>query len=96
VPPAIAANTGIKRLHSEPLNGSNLFERILCPRIHTKAVVIDGNQAFIGSANLTGAGLGAKGRHKHNFEAGMLTGDPSHLRELMEGGFSNRKEMGTL
>lgn len=63
---------------------SDLFERILCPRIHTKAVVIDGKRAFIGSANLTGAGLGAKGEHKRNFEAGMLTADPTHLRELMD------------
>jgi len=63
---------------------SDLFERILCPRIHTKAIVIDGQQAFVGSANLTGAGLGAKGRHKRNFEAGFLTSDPGHLRELME------------
>ena len=63
---------------------SDLFERILCPRIHTKAIVIDGRQAFVGSANLTGAGLGAKGAHKRNFEAGFLTSDPGHLRELME------------
>ena len=63
---------------------SDLIERILCPRIHTKAIVIDGKQAFIGSANLTGAGLGAKGEHKRNFEAGMLTSDRHHLRELMQ------------
>lgn len=62
---------------------SDLFERILCPRIHTKAVIMDGKRAFIGSANLTGAGLGAKGTHKRNFEAGMLTEDPGHLREMM-------------
>lgn len=62
---------------------SDLFERILCPRIHTKAIVIDGKQAFVGSANLTGAGLGAKSANKRNFEAGFLTKDKQHLQELM-------------
>lgn len=62
---------------------SDLFERILCPRIHTKAIIVDGKQAFIGSANLTGAGLGAKSAHKRNFEAGFLTADPGHLKEIM-------------
>ena len=66
------------------LVSSDLFERILCPRIHTKAVVVDGRQAFVGSANLTGAGLGAKGGDKRNFEAGFLISDPRHLQELME------------
>ena len=66
------------------LVSSDLFERILCPRIHTKAVTMDGRQAFIGSANLTGAGLGAKGAHKRNFEAGFLTSDAGHLREIMD------------
>jgi len=66
------------------LTENELFERILCPRIHTTAVEIDGKQAFIGLANLTGTGLGAKGEHKRNFEAGMLTDDPTHLRELMD------------
>lgn len=63
---------------------SDLFERILCPRIHTKAIIMDGRQAFIGSANLTGAGLGAKGANKRNFEAGFLTSDKNHLREIMD------------
>jgi len=65
------------------LVASDLFERILCPRIHTKAIVIDGQKAFIGSANLTGAGLGAKGANKRNFEAGFLSEDAKHLREIM-------------
>ena len=60
------------------------LEPILCPRIHTKAIIMVGRQAFIGSANLTGAGLGAKGAHKRNFEAGFLTSDAGHLREIMD------------
>jgi hypothetical protein len=59
---------------------SELFERILCPRIHTKAIVIDGKQAFIGSANLTGAGLGAKGQHKRNFEEGRWSYDSPNFQ----------------
>ncbi|MEZ5304218.1 MAG: phospholipase D-like domain-containing protein [Verrucomicrobiales bacterium] len=62
---------------------SELFERILCPRLHTKAVIVDGSKAFIGSANLTGAGLGAKSPHRRNFEAGFLTDDPAHLAPLI-------------
>ena len=54
------------------------------PKIHTKAIVIDAQQAFIGSANLTGAGLGAKWANKRNFESGFFTQDSGHLRELME------------
>jgi phosphatidylserine/phosphatidylglycerophosphate/cardiolipin synthase-like enzyme len=63
---------------------SELFERILCPRVHTKAVVIDGRKAFITSANLTGAGLGAKHPDKRNFEAGILTDERQHVAPLME------------
>jgi len=65
------------------LASSDLFERVLCPRVHTKTVIMDGTTAFIGSANLTGAGLGAKGPDKRNFEAGILTDDAAHLDKLM-------------
>ena len=41
-----------------------------CPRLHAKAVVIDCRRMYLGSANLTGAGLGAKGEGKRNFELG--------------------------
>ncbi len=63
---------------------SDLFERILCPRVHTKAVIVDGRKAFVGSANLTGAGLGAKSPLRRNFEAGFVTDDQVQLRKLME------------
>ncbi len=68
----------------DALINSELFERILCPRVHTKAIVIDGTMAFVGSANLTGAGLGAKHEDKRNFEAGFMFDDPEHLAELMQ------------
>lgn len=62
---------------------SDLFERALCPRVHTKAIIIDGEKAFITSANLTGAGLGAKHPDKRNFEAGIFTDEKKHVAPLM-------------
>jgi phosphatidylserine/phosphatidylglycerophosphate/cardiolipin synthase-like enzyme len=47
----------------------------ICPRVHFKAVIVDGAWAYLGSANLTGAGLGARGEHKRNFELGFVTED---------------------
>lgn len=68
----------------DALINNELFERILCPRVHTKAVVVDGKLAFVGSANLTGAGMGAKSEHKRNFEAGFLFDDEQQIAELMQ------------
>jgi phosphatidylserine/phosphatidylglycerophosphate/cardiolipin synthase-like enzyme len=47
----------------------------ICPRVHFKAIVIDGAWVYAGSANLTGAGLGAKGEGRRNFEVGFCTED---------------------
>jgi phosphatidylserine/phosphatidylglycerophosphate/cardiolipin synthase-like enzyme len=63
---------------------SDLFERILCPRIHTKTIIVDGKEGFIGSANLTGAGVGAKSPLRRNFEAGFVTDEKKHLGPMME------------
>ena len=53
------------------------LERALCPRVHFKIMVFDYSVAYIGSANLTGAGIGMKGEGTRNFEAGILTDDPN-------------------
>ena len=47
----------------------------LCPRVHFKCVRVDGAWLYLGSANLTGAGLGAKGPDARNFELGLVTED---------------------
>lgn len=59
------------------------LERVLCPRVHFKIMVFDGNEAFIGSANLTGAGIGMKAEGTRNFEAGILTDDPEIVEQAM-------------
>ena len=69
--------------HPELLE-SDLFERVLCPRMHMKVLIGDGAWAYVGSANLTGAGIGAKGADRRNFEAGFVTEDAETIGELME------------
>jgi phosphatidylserine/phosphatidylglycerophosphate/cardiolipin synthase-like enzyme len=54
----------------------------LCPRVHFKAVIVDGTHLYLGSANWTGAGLGVKGAHRRNFELGMVTSDLGLLDEV--------------
>ncbi len=44
-----------------------------CVRLHAKVLVADGRRMYLGSANLTGAGLGAKSPRRRNFEAGVWT-----------------------
>ena len=66
-----------------PILFKNL-ERVLCPRVHFKMMVFDYREAYIGSANLTGAGIGAKGANKRNFEAGILTDVPAILDAATE------------
>ena len=61
------------------------LERMLCPRVHFKSVIVDGKKAYTGSANLTGAGMGAKSENRRNFEAGILTDDP-----IMVSGVTNQ------
>ena len=59
------------------------LERVLCPRVHFKILVFDCKEVYIGSANLTGAGLGMKATTTRNFEAGILTDDPQIVEQAM-------------
>ena len=53
-----------------------------CPRVHMKCVIVDGELLYLGSANWTGAGLGAKGSGRRNFEVGFVTDDAPLLDQL--------------
>lgn len=55
-----------------------------CPRLHSKAVVIDCQRMYLGSANLTGAGLGAKANGKRNFEMGVWTESPPMIDAVLD------------
>ena len=59
------------------------LERVLCPRVHFKMIVYDCKVAYIGSANLTGAGIGMKAETTRNFEAGILTDDTEIIEQAM-------------
>ena len=52
-----------------------VLERVMCPRVHFKMMIFDLETAYIGSANLTGAGIGMK-----KLPASQLRGGYPHER----------------
>ncbi|MDD4209708.1 MAG: phospholipase D family protein [Bacteroidales bacterium] len=60
------------------------LERVLCPRVHFKLIIFDLHTVYIGSANLTGAGLGMKSKDNRNFESGILTNNPEIVAKAIE------------
>jgi phosphatidylserine/phosphatidylglycerophosphate/cardiolipin synthase-like enzyme len=66
-----------RRRLDDPL--ADAVELRQCPRVHFKMIAVDGRFLYLGSANLTGAGLGAKGDARRNFETGILTSDEALL-----------------
>ncbi len=67
-----------------PAAGGGSFQMRLCPRVHFKAVIVDGARVYLGSANWTGAGLGAKGEGRRNFELGFVSQDDLLLDEVQD------------
>jgi phosphatidylserine/phosphatidylglycerophosphate/cardiolipin synthase-like enzyme len=64
------------------LPGNLIIRR--CPRLHSKAVIIDCKKMYLGSANLTGAGLGAKSDGKRNFEMGVWTRSAALIDSVLD------------
>ena len=60
------------------------MERIICPRVHFKIIIFDLKTAYVGSANLTGAGLGMKGSNTRNFEAGVLSSNKEFVKQASQ------------
>lgn len=80
----VARGVDVRLLHGRPPSGpfraalAKSKKRIamrMCPRVHLKTVTIDGRLVYLGSANFTGAGLGARGASRRNFELGILSDD---------------------
>ncbi len=61
---------------------SERFEMMFCRRSHMKIVAVDGRFLYTGSANLTGAGLGARGASRRNLELGLITTDRKAIRAV--------------
>ncbi|MFP4522025.1 MAG: phospholipase D family protein [Fibrobacterota bacterium] len=55
-----------------------------CIRVHSKLVIVDGVLGYCGSANITGAGMGAKSRKNRNFETGFITENALETRPLAD------------
>jgi phosphatidylserine/phosphatidylglycerophosphate/cardiolipin synthase-like enzyme len=62
-------------LKSRPVLSRGGLAMRQCPRVHLKLIAADGQKLYLGSANFTGAGLGAKAEGRRNFEMGLLTDD---------------------
>ncbi len=62
--------------------GDEIVEMRRCVRVHLKMIAIDGALLYLGSANFTGAGLGAKSEGRRNFETGIVTSDDLMLDEM--------------
>ncbi len=58
------------------------FKMFNCLRNHAKIIIIDDKSAYVGSANVTPAGLGEGVMSPGNFEAGFMTDNPDYISSL--------------
>jgi phosphatidylserine/phosphatidylglycerophosphate/cardiolipin synthase-like enzyme len=81
-PPSGPFRAELRRLPVLRRAADGRFAMRLCPRVHCKVVIVDGTLLYLGSANWTGAGLGAKGEGRRNFELGFTSRDDLLLDEV--------------
>jgi phosphatidylserine/phosphatidylglycerophosphate/cardiolipin synthase-like enzyme len=71
-------------LERQPRLAAGALELQVCPRSHWKMVIVDGEFVYCGSANFTGAGLGARSADKRNLEVGIVSDDPAWVGTLVQ------------
>lgn len=81
---ALPSRSFCATLEDYPRLTGGALELQICPRSHWKMVIVDSRFAYCGSANFTGAGLGAKSTDKRNLEIGVVTTDRALVSELQE------------
>lgn len=64
------------------MGNPELFEYSFCERNHAKVVIIDDKYAYVGSANVTPAGLAQGIFTPGNFEVGIITKEPKVISSL--------------
>jgi phosphatidylserine/phosphatidylglycerophosphate/cardiolipin synthase-like enzyme len=69
-------------LEGYPRLTKGALELQICPRSHWKIMIVDHRLAYCGSANFTGAGLGARSEAKRNLEIGVVSTDPDWIEAL--------------
>ncbi|MBD3230755.1 MAG: hypothetical protein GF329_21430 [Candidatus Lokiarchaeota archaeon] len=85
----------LKQLYGD---NKNLMIRS-CSRVHLKTIIIDLKIAYIGSANITGHGLGTRSKSKRNFELGFITTKTDviskvarNFLDILNGNYCNSKD----
>ena len=66
----------------QQMNNPKLFEYKFCERNHAKVFIVDDKLAYVGSANVTRAGLRQDTSSKLNIEVGILTEDPELVSSI--------------
>jgi phosphatidylserine/phosphatidylglycerophosphate/cardiolipin synthase-like enzyme len=81
---SLARYPRVLRALRSPVGGPQDSLVRLCIRNHMKIVLVDGEKLYLGSANLSGAGMGRKKNEERNFEFGLLTTDPRQIATVGE------------
>ena len=68
----------------QQMESTDNFEYVYCIRNHAKVIIVDDELAYVGSANVTPAGLGQGLISPGNFEAGILTNNSELVSSIID------------